>query len=93
MIYDKRSNLKNLIEVMGKLSAKKLSMSLIICICIFTCAHYWFQISGFLISRYRPSARFLSGWNVVLGFGYFGALVSVVYFDHGNCSKPRSSIQ
>ena len=32
-------------------------------------------ISGFLISRFKPSARFISGYNVLLGFMYFLALL------------------
>lgn len=32
--------------------------------------------SGFLISRFRPSARLLSGWNVVLGALYFVCLIA-----------------
>jgi hypothetical protein len=33
-------------------------------------------LSGFAISKFKPSARFLSGWNVVLGVMYFITLVS-----------------
>ncbi len=32
-------------------------------------------ISGWAISRWKPSARFLSGWNVVLGFMFFASLI------------------
>ncbi len=31
--------------------------------------------SGFLVARFRPSARFLSGYNFILGFAYFAFLM------------------
>ena len=46
-----------------------------------------FCISGFAISKYRFSARILSGWNVVLGFMFF---VSLMVFSMLGC--PTSTI-
>jgi hypothetical protein len=34
-----------------------------------------FSLSGYLIGRFKFSARVLSGWNVVLGAAYIAALV------------------
>ena len=32
-------------------------------------------LSGFVVSKFKPSARFLAGYNVVLGFFYFVVLI------------------
>ncbi|TRY69950.1 hypothetical protein TCAL_04473 [Tigriopus californicus] len=34
-------------------------------------------ISGFLIAKFKPSARFLSGYSVVLGLIFFGVLIAI----------------
>ena len=43
-------------------------------------------VSGVAISKFRPSARILSGWNVILGVFYF---VSLVVFSILGCPTSR----
>lgn len=43
-----------------------------------------FLISGFVITKYRPSPRKLFGWNVIIGFGYMLGQVSYIFLSCDN---------